>query len=253
MLGVSAEAGHNEVVSSLGTLPITTTIDIPAGALAILGCANATPATAVTGIADTRSNTWVLRSAGSAGANARATIAEALITTSILAGDTITITWGGNVAVRIGSVCFVWGQAPSAHDQAGTGTGSATATWAAATAGATAQPAEVAFLCVGWGSTTGGQTMSNLNGYTQLASRVTATTIRGMWFGYRFLTAAAIETGTVVSTTAETYSSAIDTYKAGPAGSIGGRQAAVKRGAYYRRPSGVYVPDRWRDRVVVPV
>lgn len=89
-----AELGAAENDASAATLVITLTAGAPVGSLVTVGI-GADDNFAVTGVTDSRGNTYGVVSSAAA-ANISAELWASNVTTALQSGDTITVTWGGS-------------------------------------------------------------------------------------------------------------------------------------------------------------
>jgi hypothetical protein len=89
--------------ATAGSATTVITVDatgFAAGTALILGVFNRTSAAnVITGVTDSKSNTWAVDSTGSS-ASTGIGVASANLTTALVSGDTITVTWAGNVSGR---------------------------------------------------------------------------------------------------------------------------------------------------------
>lgn len=186
--------------SSTSTNPQTFTIPggqgASVGSLVALG-AVATNARTLTSVTDSKGNTWTVHPSQSAGGtNVNVAIAYAVLTTALVAGDTITLTFSGNASVAVTAVEITGQAASSIVDQSGTYSAAGTSSSFAhpiSSAGATDTSGEYVFVAWGYNGSNNGTPGAGYTAQTRQASTGTVRSITGTY-------AANVSTGTQSTT-----------------------------------------------------
>ncbi len=212
--------------ATAGATSYTATITPTAGNVLIVGCisnVNTFAAPGITGITDTKGNTYLAAAAASreaAGFTAATDILYAPVTTG--GADTLTLTLAGTGGGNYGGFCWVREYSGLATSAVFDKAASATASSASATSGATAATVQANELVIGLvGSGTGLASYTAGTGFGRLVSAL------GAGSGYdgamedKIVAAAGAQTATFTIPSSASYACAVATFKDAVAGSGG--------------------------------
>lgn len=213
-IGAPAQRAVGEPTAQTTTTVITPGTNIAAGSLAVLS-ATANANKAVSSVADSVGNTWVVDKTAGDGTRV-ISFASAQVATQITTANTITITW--SVATSGSPVYWVHEVANAATSSAfdtfnsGTGTGTALATGSTATL---AQADELVFGC--WRTTASIPTWTKGASYTDPTTPASATTL-GSFLEYKIVAATTAVLADGTTSTSGTWIGLCVTYKGVAAG-----------------------------------
>jgi hypothetical protein len=211
-----ATVGRAIANANTTSLAVTVTRQVPAGHTLLMGIvweAAAGSVPTISSIVDTRSNTWTTTRDDStfSGTTVACAIVRARVTTTLLPGDTVTVTVSvarSRWAAQIDDFDDLAASPLDAHTHnSGTATSLSTGT-----TGATVAQAELVFAVFGFPSARGPSIPAGWGGGTDLETTA-GTTDRAVQTTWLYVSSTGTQTGTLTLASSSAYAAAIATYK----------------------------------------